>query len=341
MTNVITPEAPVASPVTVNPPAEKPELQFEIREIHTKDGQKYSYKFLVIDSPDKWLPASSYSCDYIMQSPGSSDGLRFKFQGVSFQQLEDIEWVHEEPDLPPASDRSQEQEQQYRVWLMTKRANLFEVSSGKKIPGEDYYAKARFLLSKFNDADVEAMHKFIQSSAAALGDGILMQRYYDLALERSNQGQNKVVEFKDMGDWEEFCKASYSFLMQRPADDYIIEFPLKNLTAEQKISIEFETKEPPAPQMPSRDPATRKFIPGKMEPDFKNPGWRAKCREIAHKRTAILIESCLMFEIPGTNISEKYNWISQRTCGDVYRLKTFIEDEVCNYHSRLKSFYNT
>ncbi len=323
--------------MTVDSPTEKLDeaSEFQTRLYTGRDNSEYAFKFLVIDDPSKWVAAEKITGHYDMPILGQSRSLRFSLTGLSAKQWQEIETQH----LIPTWDNPGKQPDDAfldsrELALAAKRAHVIEVSSGKKIPGESYNDKA-IALQKLNGGEVQALYLYIQDVVCSTEDGSLIQKYKKIASEAST---DNVSEFSDFSDWVKATETGYIFRLQRPSQEFILEFPLKNISSKDKLDIELQTRDPEPPQIPFRDPNTGKMVPHQMMPDYNDRSWLERCRVVAQKRTTMLLSACLPFEIPGKNTLEQYEWISQRLIGDVIRLQTFINDELCGYRSRYDFF---
>jgi hypothetical protein len=314
--------------------------KFVRRKLATKDKTEYEFKFLVIDSAEKWEIASTIFSDYDMPLLGKGQVLRFTLKGVSLADWERVEIEHRIPKWDDNQGvETEDHKQLVELALSCKRAQVIEVSSGKKIPGEDYAAKSKALQS-LNPGEVLALYYHIQNIVCSMDNGNLFGQYQRVAAEASANFKDRVVTFDSFDVWQKATETPYIFRMQRPTEDYILEFPLKNISAEAKLAIDSETREPEAPKVPARDPQSRKFIPNQLVPDYNDVGWLSRVRAIHQKRTVMFFSACLPFDIPGQNEKEKYEWLSQRLVGDVVRLRNFIEEELCEYHSRYNFLSN-
>lgn len=308
---------------------------FEIRAYTSKDNVETSFKFLVIDSPDKWLKAEAIQGNFDMPLLGMGRTMRFPLRGISMKEWTDIEVQHKIPEWTEEKKKpTDEFLAQRELVISAKRANVIELSSGKKIPGDDYMAKA-VTLQKMNSGEVQSLYLYIQDVICANEDGSLMQQFRQVIADRAKQN---VTEFTSFEDWQRASEFGYMFRMQRPTDDYILEFPLKNISAEAKLAIEMETRDPDPPMVPYRDPISNRFVPNQMVPDTNDMNWQSRCRAVGQKRLVMFLNACLPFQIPGENQMKQYEWVSGRLLGDVLRLQQFIENELCGYRSRFDFF---
>lgn len=307
----------------------------ETRTYTTKDGVEHQFKFLVINNEERWREASEARGHFNMPLLGQGRSLRFQLCGISVKEWSDIELRHV---IPQWSEENKKPSDEYianrELAIAAKRANVIEVSSGKTIPGEDYIAKAKSLQS-LNNGEVHSLYLYIQDVICANEDGSLMQQFRQIISEQAAQN---TVEFTDFVDWQRASEYGYFFRMQRPTDDYILEFPLKDIPADAKLAIEMETRDPDPPMIPYRDPATNRFVPNQMVPDHNDKNWQARCRVVSQKRLAMFLNACLPFQLPGENIQKQYEWVAGRLIGDVLRLQGFIENELCGYRSRFDFF---
>lgn len=312
------------------------ESNTEIRNLKMKDGGDQSFEFLVIDSAEKWQPAKEFKSVYDMPIIGTPKKIRFNLQGVSLADWEKIELDHKSPEWDGEGSISSEFEQRRDQILNEKFAHVFELALGRELPGLSYTEKAN-KLKELNPGEVQALFLFVQNTACNYRDGHLLQSYLTATLNRTDSDSD-ITEFTNFEEWKVATEAAYIFRMHRPFEDYLIEFPLKNITSEVRSRIESECRDPDPPRKAKRDPKTKRLIPGETEPDFQDEHWLRKCRAVNQKKLVMFLDACLSFQVPGENQLKQYEWISQRLMGDVVRLKDFIEQELCGYASRYNFF---
>lgn len=294
------------------------------------------FKVLVVTSPDRWLAANTVSAIYDMPRIGTAQFTRFKFSGVSLSEWDDIESAHIIPQwqgdsgstVPP--DFRFEQEKAARE----KMAHVLEVTLSHKIPGSNWGEKIAWI-EKMNPGEMQAMYMAAQYDACNIGmqPGPLLTEYNELSAKNK-----QIQEFAGFEGMDDASKSQYFFRMQRPGDDYILEFPLKGISAKQREEIDRECKEPDPPKAPKRDPVTKQLDFKNMVPNFQDKQYLDKCRVVGRRRTVMFFNACLPFDIPGKTLNEQFDWLGSRLVGDVVRLKNFITDELTSYYSRYRFF---
>lgn len=312
---------------------EKPVL--EKREVKGPDGGSYQFDFLVIDSPDKWALAEETKGQFLLPILGTGRSIRFNMQGINLAKWNEVEERYTLPDSKEDIEPGQNYQAVYDRQMILKQLALLELAVGQKLPGTTDEERIKFMSDK-SEADLEAMFNYITHHLCAMQDGSVVESYE--VLSRSNK--QEVVDFTGFADWQAASQTNFNFRMQRPGDEFILEFPLKNIDMATRQAIDEKTKQPDPPQVPMRDPISKKLIQGQMVPNLKDPAWRKQCRSISQKRIVMYFEACLPFSIPGNNDFEKYGWISKRLLGDVVRLKEFIEKKILDYSSRYDFFTN-
>jgi hypothetical protein len=317
-------------------PAPSIDTYLEQRRLTGKDGREREFNFLVINNSDRWLEAELVKGQYHMPIIGQQQTLCFDLHGVSLAQWEDIESKYLIPEWD-MQGRQPDNEfiSKREAALMAKRIAVIEVSSGKLVPGETMEEKVKFMQSNMNPGEIQALYLYIQNNICSVENGDLLTEYRQVAADSL---KSRVTQFSSFDSWKKATEIGYVFQMQRPSDDFILEFQLKNITAEAKQVIDVETREPEAPMLPKRDKASRSWNPREMEPDLSDPSYLARKRAVNQKRVVMFFNACLPFEIPGKNNLEQYEWISKRLIGDVIRLRQFIEQDLCGYGSRYDFF---
>lgn len=300
----------------------------EIRNFVDDQKDERQFKVLVVDSPDKWLSSSTTFTYYNMPVIGTNRSTRFKFQGVSLSVWDDLESAHILPawtgeGVPPPDFRS-EQEKIARE----KMAHVLELTLCRKIPGETWGDKATWI-ERMNPGEMQAMYMSAQYDACNLRNGPLLNDYNDWSTK-----SRQIEDFAGFESMSDASKSQYFFRMHRPSDEYLLEFPLKGISAKQREEIDRECKEPEPPKAPKRDPITRAIDFKNMVPNLQDKQWLDKCRVVGRRRTIMFFNACLPFEIPGKTLSKQFDWLGGRLVGDVVRLKNFITDELTSYHTR-------
>lgn len=306
------------------------------RNIVAKTKEQAEFSFLVIDRPEKWPEAESFKSQYHMPILGHDRRLTFDLHGVSLKDWEEVEEAHPLPEWNGDGDPTDEYKQQLNQATLEKQALIFEKATGVLVPGTTAAEKAA-QINKFNPGETQALYLFIRNHACNYTDGSLLDRYSTFCARRESSAIEN-VKFTTYQDWEAATNAPYIYRMHRPCDEYIVEFPLKSPTAEQRLTIDQETREPEPPKKPKRDPQTRRLIQGQYEPDRDDEHWKKKVRAVNQKRLIMYLNTCLTFTVPGGNLMEQYDWVSRRLMGDVVKLSRFIEQDLCGYQTRYDFF---
>jgi hypothetical protein len=321
----------MSTETTPEVPSSPPKNRLERRTIKSPEGREYAFDFLVIDSVEKWLIAEETKGEFHLPL---NDGrvMRLRMSGINLRDWNEIEEKYVLPEREGNEDEATFKRKHDSVQILKELA-ILEKAIGQKIPGETDDDRLTFMANK-NEADLESMFNFITNSLCAMTDGSMVDSYETV----SRVAKQEVVEFAGFDDWQAASETRHVFRMQRPGDEFIIEFPFRGIDMKTRQRIDEQTKMPDAPQIPMRDPVTKKLIQGQMTSNLKDPVWRKQCRSVNQKRIVLYFEACLPFEIPGANEYEKYDWISRRLLGDVVRAKTFIEQQILDYTGRYDFF---
>lgn len=310
-----------------------PNPSFEERDLIDSEGRKQTFLVHLIRSPEDWLPADQFSGHYDLPNLGTNKVMRFDLKGVSLAEWEAMESEHTVPRWMGEGNPDADHEQRVTAAINAKKAAVFEISTGKKIPGDTMAEKAAFL-KRLNEGESDALYYYIQNQVCNFQDGQLLNQY----LRLSSLQTKEVTKFEDFESWNTAVKSEYFFRMHRSTEECLTEFLLKSLDADARLQIESETRDPQVPQVPKRDKTSKKLVRGEWEPNYEDAGYKKAVRAVSQKRLVLYFQSCLPFELPGTNALEKYEWISQRLAGDVVRLRRFIESELLSYESRYNVF---
>lgn len=309
--------------------------RFETRQFSVKAGQG-EFDVLVIDSPEKWDLAEKLKADYMLSISDDSD-MKFRLSGISLAEWERVEEANYIPEeRQNATDEAKEEIRQLsEKAVLSKKVAFFEMSTGMKIPGETPDQKNDFL-SERCCGHLETLYSFITTSMVNLIDGNMMRDYIQASFE--DVTTRRVIEFTGFDSWQKASEITVVLRMQRPFDDYITEVPLRGVSEKRRAEINEATPTPKPPMLPARKKGGKGFDPNTLEPNFNDPTWRAASRACSQKKVAMMFESCLQFEIPGTNLKEKYDWIATHLVGDVVRIKNYIESNILSASSSIDFF---
>lgn len=301
------------------------------------DGVETEYKFLVIRSAKDWLPATDFKARTELQYPGLNKRLTITANGISFFQYDSAEAKYRLPPKPdnfdslsPSEKEAKELVRNKIIWK--KRFELFEISTGKSIPGNTPDEKIAYM-NKLGAGEAEAFFDRLLTYHSAIEEGTLLQRYISQLSESIEQ-----IEMDSFDDWMKLSQVGSVFRMQRPFEDHIIEIQLKQLTEEARIEIEENTKDPIPPSKPGIHPVTKKVDAAFTAFNYEDQKYIEQKRAIEHKRIKMYFQAVLPFEIPGDTEGNKWKWISDRLIGDVIKLRNFIEGQVSDYRSKIPFF---
>lgn len=300
------------------------------------DGVEYSFPILTVNSPELWLPASEIKGSFNMVYAGTDRSMRFSMTGISLNEWEKIEQQNIIPEWMENGVESPEFLAKKKLAIEAKNIAILEAALCMKFPGKNVEEKITFLRKRV-PGEVDSIYNHVQMKICNWVGGedpTLLMQYNQL----NQVAIPKVIDFKDFADWKEAAETQYIFRMQRPSDDYIIEVPIHGISKEVKENILEETKESDPPLVPVWNSRTGRMDPSLTKPNFLDASWLKRSRAIHQKRTTMYLESCLPFNIPGSDQKQKYEWISHRLVGDVLRFQNFIESELMGYGARYKSF---
>jgi len=313
----------------------------EFQTIEIKDGDSvYPVKILNVNTATAWPKASEIERIMDINTFDSGKKVRLKMRGISLSQWTAVEEKNPilDHDEQIDSKKTELYEQLEKEAIALKRMELFEIATGKKIPGATKQEKINWLESK-PAADMDAIFIFIRLKLCNFRPefGSADEEMLD-AYERYLQGNSEIVEPDSADDIFSALSSDFCFRFQRPGDDYITQFKMRHISSQDFREIELETKTPEAPIVPFRDALTGSLVPGKTSRNTKDPAYLAKLAAVAKLKTLRILQKCLMFEIPGTSDQERIAWIGERLIGDVLRIKRYIEEEVMGVASRYNFF---
>lgn len=308
--------------------------KLEIRKLTVENNRDRYFGVLVIDSPELWQQAEVMRTSYTMRPGGNSAEVTFNLTPLKLASVELIESTNIVPSEPREGESKDEYEARKQRIVDRKLIEQLEIALGDKIPGNDFEQKTEWLNRRL-PAEIMALQNYIGNTLAALDDGNVLSDYSKYS--RQQQTEKIISSF---ADWDEGATAKYTFRMARPWENYILEFPLRGITAAEKKAIHESTPDPEPPMTLAIDPRTKKRIPNQMVPNYDDPAYMARRRSNEQKKIVAYFSHCLTFDIPGDNPKEKYDWISLHVTGDVLKLKDFIDSNVISYRDRYDFFYD-
>lgn len=317
----------------------KPIFPLETRTVEFEEIE-HKYQFLIVDTADKWESAEVFKSPFQMRVPGKNQIVQFQLSGISYNQWDQIERKFPRPRPIEINKPNRDQlqaalEQREYEMKLNRRCEIFEVAIGKPIPGSTKEEKAAWL-NQMGAGEVSVLFDHIVDYQSNMSDGTLLQSYVQQAIEKNME----VVEVDSLETWASLSCAGSFFRMQRPFEEYILEFPLKQLTEETKRNIATNTKDPVPPSKPGRNPVNNRPDPSIPEYNYDDPAYLRAMHATAQKRLLLHLEAVLPFQIPGIKQEDRLEWIGKRLLGDVVRLRNFIEDEIIEYRGRLNFFSN-
>lgn len=302
---------------------------FDDRETKFGEFSKH-YKVLVIDNQEKWDDANSFLFECLLPFPGQKKKLKIPITGISYGQYEDIENRHRIPDRPEAGAPEmsiQRYEKEKSIALQHRKIEIFELCTGKAIPGATQDAKSQWL-DQLSSGDTEIFFERLVNEFFNLESGQMVRDY--------EQDQDiETVDFTSFDDWSKLSNTGSFFRMHRQHEDYICEFPLKKLSEDRKKEIELACKDPQPPSKPGKNPATGRIDPSFPEYNYNDARFLAALKVNNQKRMVMIFDELLPFTIPGSTTEEKNRWISKKLVGDVIQLRAFIEGNIMDYRARL------
>lgn len=305
---------------------------YEIRRFASKKQgvPDKEFKFLVIDQISKWAAAHEIKTTFSMKL-NDTQTLRFPMQGISLKDWETVEISNHIPsEIEGASEEAKSEiEEMSRKAICAKRIALFELATGKTIPGNTIDEKNDFLSARVA-GELESLYSFVTYTLAGISRGQLVNEYLQCILNSENSA---VIEFAGFDDWKVATETRAAFRMHRSYEDFIVEFPVIGISDAARTKIDNECKDPAVPQIPKRKPGGG-FERGQVTANYNDPSWRAASRAVNQKRITKYLTACLPFIVPGLNEREQYDWLSQRNVGDIIGLKGFIEENLLSFGDR-------
>lgn len=314
----------------------------EERIFRDRDGSENRFEVLVVDKPDKWLPANQHSHELNIRTPGTDKVKRFNLNAISYSAWEAIEDNNPMPEIKQddyGDDNTSDPKFLEAVSKVHEKRNILfiESSIGEKIPGATTEEKISWL-NKRSSGEFETIISFVKNTMGAIRDGVAIDQYNSIVLANVSLETANVKEIKSLADWDEVDDSYGSFRISRPFENYIVEFPVKSISSEVRSEIEKSCTPPIPPKGPYVDPISGKIDPRRVVPNHKDPHYLQKINQLHAKKLLLLIQAALTFDIPGSTQEEKIKWLTDRTVGDVIKLRKFIDEELLGYKQQFDSF---
>ena len=313
----------------------------EERKFTDQDGSESIFSVLVIDKPEKWLPANQHSHEFNIKTPGTNKVKRFNLNAISYSAWEDIEDSNPLPELKQDEygndNTSDPQFLEAHAKVHERRNILFiESSIGEKIPGTTPEEKIAWL-NKRAAGEFQQLVSFVKNTMGAISEGNTIDQYNAVVINDVTS-VNNVKEIKSLADWDEVDDSYGAFRISRPFEDYVVEFPIKAISSQTRSEIEKACIPPIPPKGPYVDPVTNKIDPRRIVPNTKDPHYIQKLNQVHYKKLLMLTQAALTFEIPGSTQDEKIKWLTDRIIGDIIKLRRFIDEELLGYKQQFDSF---
>lgn len=310
---------------------------FEKRIITSEEnGQKIEREFQiqVIKSSEDFKPAAEYQQIYSVKFLGQKRVMRLPVRGISFGEWEQVDDEFKMPESPenPNDKEKEEHDKEREGVLKLRQIKIFEMATGKSIPGESNELKAEWIGDNIGVGELQGLYHFILENGSNVAPGSLLPMY-----EQAEEASEKIVsDFNNFDEWALLSNSGTVFRMQRPFENFLVEIPLKQVTERMKKAIDEQSKCPPPPSRARIDKNTGKQI-GTIT-DWNNPNYKQQAK-LSNRRSIVhLFDACLNFVIPGDSIDSKYKWIASLLLGDVVKLRNFIEQEVFSYRNKIDFF---
>lgn len=297
------------------------------------------FHFLVIDKPEKWEQATDVTNTFPLTIPNANKRIEIPMKGISYSQWATVMAKfpvpeHDGEGEPPAILIAAKD-----VARKERKLALFEIATGMTVPGKDFTERSRFI-DQCNPGDIDSMEIFITRDLCNTENfiGPYLAVYSEMAARFPQENVVKIESFADL--MKESIDSTHAFKMNRLNQTYIVEFPLRVLSAEQKQEIEKQTAEPTPPMVPQIHPVTGQPIPGKRRINRADASWIRNINRVDQKRTLLYLNACLPFKIPGDNEESQMKWIGDRLVGDVKQVNNYITDVILGLEGRY-SFFTT
>jgi hypothetical protein len=276
------------------------------------------FEVVLIDSPKKWKDAKDIK--FKKEVKVGEKKIILSLNCVSFSQYRYIADNFELPEKGSEGEDSENEamESDIESIKIKRKVLYFEAATQKQLEGIDIEDKARRLLSKPVSL-VDAVFDVINNFACAVIDNEFAEAYQ---FARSKYGER--IEASDLNDI--FSNKELSdrvFIIGRPFEETILQFPLHSIDGDERSRIENEFKIPSPPRRPGKGFDTSNPVPWTNEPMYV-----ARCKNIKLKKMIAYLEACLSFKIPGDSFDEKLSWLDKKPVGDVIKLQIFIQREL-------------
>lgn len=302
-------------------------------------GDEQEFKVLVLNKPELWKPATTYKFLYELRFLNTRNSISFPLRAVSYQEWEDIvskyptpEWKQDYPEPAAGDPEFQQAKEDSRK---SREVVLLEKVTGQDIPGSNLQEKIAWM-ERLGSGETENLFYRILEHNSNLTDGPLVQSYRQLLAQENVNS----VSFSSFQDWLSVSEQGTVFIMQRPHEDFIVEIPLRQISEGRRKEIDTICRQPTPPSRPGKNPLTGKPDPLYPQYNYDDPRYKETVRLINRKKMVMLFDALLPFEIPGSTIEAKWQWLGDRVLGDVQRLWIHITQNVLSYRNQFDFFTN-
>lgn len=306
-------------------------------------GSEVKFDVLVVDKAEKWITAEEIKSTHDLVLPGGKV-VKIPTRCLSWGEYEDIENRYQIPPVPASDPGSnivnielnKARQKQIDEVVQKRRVEIFELSTGKSIPGKDISEKAAWL-DNLGTGNADSLFNYITEICCGMSDDIPEAlRLYN---EHSNSKSfSEATELQSFEDLISAANINTSFRIQRPTEKNITEFVFKHISDGKKKEIEDAVPDPVPPSKPGKNPATGKPDASFPIYNWQDPTYQEALTGAGKVRTQMWMDAIFPFPIPGASVQERYQWIRKRPFGDVYKIRRFINEEIINYTGRLNFF---
>ena len=305
------------------------------RSLKRKDGSTAEFDVLLIDSHEKWMPASESKSTKTMEF--GDRRISIELHGISLNEFFSIQqstyipqWDNadgEEPDPKWAEMKFDR--------VCDRRMALIEAALRTKFPGETIEERREYYKRR-STGEIQALMDAVHSHATCFVEMMNTPMIQDY---RSCCESGLVVSSGNFFEnWGEATNSQYTLLFQRPQDSFISELRLRGLTQEANIKIEKECEPGDPPLRAIRDQNNPRGRVIRSVPNTQDPEYQSRVSNCNKKKTLLQAEQCLTFQVPGTTFVERLEWLGSRIAGDVQTLKQFIDSKILSYEEELQTF---
>lgn len=278
---------------------------------------------VVVTSPELW-PASKEVKDTTYLDSNNSQ-LAFEIRALSYGEYADFADEYPVPK-PPVREMRGIREDNY--------------DDAEFLKAQAHYSLRRMVSAidscwkPFTGTTLEEKTSWVETNINRPGELIAL---YNAIMDLSGLKMGEAVQLDakpisitaDPDVWAKQSKSRSGYKMTRAGASLVWE--LVGISRLQQNQITAMTPKPEPPLRPIDNAVTGRRV--SMAPDANDPAYR-KALILANRQEDVLTLEASLFQLPGSTVNDKYQWLRERPAFEVHNLLYFLSTTILSYQSR-------